>query len=80
MESLEMMGYLALLAMLDHGEILEKTVQQDLLACQDLSGLRVTEDHLALQVHEDFKECQGQRGNLVSLVKMGNLAFLVNLE
>ena len=74
-----MMAYLALLAMLAHVEILVKMVQLDLLVYQDLSGLRVTEDHLARQEHEDFKECQGQRGNLVSLVKMGNLAFLVNL-
>ena len=75
-----MMVYRVLLAMLGHVEILVKMVQLDPLVYQDLSGLRVTEDHLALQVHEDFKECQGQRGNLVSLVKMGNLAFLVNLE
>ena len=75
-----MMAYLALLAMLGHVEILVKMVQLDPLAYQDLSGLRVIEDHLALQVHEDFKECQVQRGNLVSLVRMGNLAFLVNLE
>ena len=75
-----MMGYLVLLAILGHVEIPAKMVQLDLLVYQGLSGLRVIEDHLALQVHEDFKGCQGQRGNQVSLVKMGNLAFLVNLE
>lgn len=75
-----MMGYLVLLAMLGHVEIPVKMVQLDLLVYQDLSGLRVIEDRLALQVQEDFKGCQGQRGNQVSLVRMGNLAFLVNLE
>jgi hypothetical protein len=75
-----MMGYLVLLAILGHVEIPAKMVQLDLLVYQGLSGLRVIEDPLALQVHEDFKGCQGLRGNLVSLVKMGNLAFLVNLE
>ena len=75
-----MMVYLALLAMLGHVEILVKMVQLDLLVYQDLLGLQVIEGHLALQVHEVFKECQGQQENLASLVKMGNLAFLVNLE